>query len=124
VRRWNAHLTVLYVVHDIWKDPLSTRMSADAFVRLRLLEKDRMRNLEDLECEFAVEFGPVEDRILEFAEKRASQLIVMDVPSTMHPALAAHMPGPLAYNVASHARCPVLGIRSISEQSPQEKINP
>jgi nucleotide-binding universal stress UspA family protein len=110
-RRWGAQLIVLHVVPDIWAEPLSTHMPGEAFLRLRLLEREWMACVEDLQPELAVEFGSVEERILERAERHRVELMVMECPETEHPALVAHLPGPLAYNIASHARCPVLVVR-------------
>jgi nucleotide-binding universal stress UspA family protein len=110
-----AHQAQLYVFHvaeDVWKEPLSTRMSADAFCRMRLLENDLPQSQRGIEAEFLVEFGPPEALILEAAERRGIQLLVLAVPGTTHPHLASHLPGPLAYNLASHALCPVLAVRS------------
>lgn len=110
-RRWGTRLTVLYVVRDIWAEPLSTRMPGDGFLRARLIEAGRMQSIDDLEPELVVEFGQAEERVLEVAERSGAQLMVIETSGTEHPALAAHMPGPLAYNLCVHARCPVLGIR-------------
>jgi nucleotide-binding universal stress UspA family protein len=107
----SAHLYVFHVAEDVWNEPLSTRMSADAFCRMRLLENDLPQSLGGVEAEFLVEFGPPEALILEAAEKQAVQLIVVAVPSTSHPHLSSRLPGPMAYNLASHARCPVLSVR-------------
>jgi nucleotide-binding universal stress UspA family protein len=108
----SAHLYVFHVAEDVWNEPLSTRMSADAFCRMRLLENDLPQSLGGVEAEFLVEFGPPEALILEAAEKRGVQLIVLAVPGTTHPHLSSHLPGPLAYNLASHSLCPVLTVRS------------
>jgi nucleotide-binding universal stress UspA family protein len=111
-RRWSAHLCALYVVRDIWSEPLATRMPGEAFLRLRMLEEGKMQGIEDLDPRLEVEFGEAEQRILEVAEREGAELIVVDVPATGHPALTAHLPGPLAYNVCARARCPVLGVRA------------
>jgi nucleotide-binding universal stress UspA family protein len=107
----HARLLVLHVVQDIWKEPASTRLRAEEYLRVRLLEEGLMPSIDQVEPELLVDFGPVEDRILQTARQHRVDLIVIDVPSTMHPVLSAHLPGPMAYNVASHARCPVLAIR-------------
>ena len=49
--------------------------------------------------------------ILETAGKLQIELIVLGVRGTRFPRVAAHLPGPTAYDVVSHARCPVLVIR-------------
>ena len=110
-RRWRTRLTALYVVRDIWAEPLSTRMPGEGFLRARLIEAGRIESIDDLEPELVVEFGPAEERVLEVAERSGAQLMVVEAPGTEHPALTAHLPGPLAYNLCAHARCPVLGIR-------------
>ncbi|HZD77687.1 MAG TPA: universal stress protein [Acidobacteriaceae bacterium] len=107
-----AHLYVFHVAEDVWNEPLSTRMSADAFCRMRLLERGWPQGEQGVEPEFLVDFGPPETLILEAAAKRAVQLIVVGIPETAHPHLASHLPGPLAYNLASHSLCPVLAVRS------------
>jgi nucleotide-binding universal stress UspA family protein len=111
-RRWGSQLTALYVVKDIWAEPLSTRMPGEGFLRARLIEAGWMQSIDDLAPELIVEFGPAEDRALEVAERMRAQMMVVDMPAAGHPALAAHLPGPLAYNLCARARCPVLGIRN------------
>ena len=113
-----ARLLVLHVVEDAWREPASTRLGGEEYLRVRLMEKGWMASIEPIEPELLVDFGPVEDRILLTAEQHRVELIVLDVPSTLHPVLAAHLPGPLAYNVASHARCPVLAVRGAIPQRP------
>lgn len=107
-----AHLYILHVAEDVWNEPLSTRMSADAFCRMRLLENDLPQGQRGVEAEYLVEFGPPERLILDTAENHGAQLIVVALPRTVHPHLSSRMPGPLAYNLASHARCPILAVRS------------
>lgn len=106
-----AHLLVLHVVEDVWKETMSTRLRAEDFLRLKLLEKGWMAYIDPVKSDLLVDFGPVEDQILQQAEQHRVELIVLEVPPTTHPILSAHLPGPMAYNVASHARCPVLTVR-------------
>ena len=122
-KEYGAHLYFLHVVEDIWKEPASTRMPADAFCRLQLLERGLPESMEGIEPEFLVEFGSPEELTLEIAEKCDIQLLVLHVPRTAHPALSAHIPGPVAYNLVSHARCPVLGVRGTSEVAEGEGRN-
>ncbi|HTV82484.1 MAG TPA: universal stress protein [Acidobacteriaceae bacterium] len=68
---WKAKLLLLHVVEDIWKEPASTRMVTQEFLRMRLLEKGWMKPMAALQPELMVEFGPVEGRILEVAERHA-----------------------------------------------------
>lgn len=115
-KTYGADLYIFHVTEDIWSEPLSTRMSSEAFCRMRLLEKGWRQGEQGVEPEFLLEFGPSESMILEAAEKRGVQLIVVGVPSTTHPHFSSHLPGPMAYNLASHALCPVLAVRSAQEK--------
>jgi nucleotide-binding universal stress UspA family protein len=110
-REYRAHLFFLHVVEDAWKEPFSTRVSADEYCRLQLHEKGFDVVAAGVEPEFLVQFGIAEELTLEVAQNRGIQLIVLSVPGTIHPVLSAHLPGPTAYNIVSHARCPVLGVR-------------
>lgn len=89
-RAYGAHLYFLHVAEDVLNEPLSTRMPADAFIRLRLLEKGWPPREEGIEPEFLVEFGSPEVRTLEVADQRVAQLIVLNVHGTTHPDLSAH----------------------------------
>jgi nucleotide-binding universal stress UspA family protein len=108
-KEYGAHLYFLHVVEDVWREPLSTKVSADTFCRVQLYERGFSDMQEGVQPEFLVEFGMAEDLTLEVARNREVQLMVLSVPGTTHPALSAHLPGPIAYNIVSHARCPVLG---------------
>ena len=110
-KQYGAHLYLLHVVEDVWREPFSTRVPADTFCRVQLQEKGFSDIDESIHPEFLVEFGMAEERTLEVVKNRDVQLMVLSVPGTTHPALSAHLPGPIAYNIVSHARCPVLGVR-------------
>jgi nucleotide-binding universal stress UspA family protein len=105
-----AQLYILHVADDAWREPLATRMTPEAFCRMRLLECQLPEHAHGIEPKFLVEFGSPETLILETARKIGAQLIVAGVPRTAHPGLLSHLPGPLAYDVASHANCPVLAV--------------
>lgn len=111
----SAQLFVLHIADNVWKEPLSTRMTAEGFCRMRLLENSLPEHSPALDPTFLVEFGPPEQMILETASRIGADLILMGVPSSAHPALVSHFPGPLAYDIASHARCPVLVLRNAPE---------
>jgi nucleotide-binding universal stress UspA family protein len=111
-REYAALLLVLHVVDNPFGEPLATRMSADAFCRLRLLENRWPEGQRGVEPEFLLEFGSKEAKTLEILEKRGVQLLVLSEPTSSHPDLAGRLPGPLAYNLVTHACCPVLTIRS------------
>jgi nucleotide-binding universal stress UspA family protein len=107
---YSAQLHFLHVVENLYKEPLSNRMTPDAFCRLRLLENGWPEREQGIDPEFHVEFGERESLTLQAATRLGAQLIVVGIPGTGHPDFAAHLPGPLAYNVMSHAHCPVLGV--------------
>jgi nucleotide-binding universal stress UspA family protein len=121
-KQYDAHLYFLHVVEDIWQEPLSTRVSADAFCRVQLHDRGFSEIEEGVQPEFLVEFGMAEELTLEVARNREIQLMVLNVPGTVHPVLSAHLPGPLAYNIVSHARCPVLGVRGKLEIAKAEDV--
>ncbi len=111
-QEYGAALFFLHVVEDVWKETISTRVDADDFFRLSLLQKHWILKPEEGPTpEFHVDFGPPAECILEIAGKLQIELIVLGVRGTRHSRVAAHLPGPTAYNVVSHARCPVLAIR-------------
>lgn len=110
--KFAAELYLMHVAENVWREPLSTRMTAEAFCRMRMLENGLPEHAPELEPHFLIDFGPRESLILEAAEKQDVQLIVMGLPAIAHPGLSSHLPGPLAYDVASHARCPVLVVRN------------
>lgn len=110
-REYRASLVFLHIAEDVWKEPLSTRMQAADFFRMRFLEKHWALDEEGVQPEFRVDFGPRAERILESAAKQRIDLLVLGVRGTRYPKFAAHLPGPTAYDVVSQARCPVLVIR-------------
>jgi nucleotide-binding universal stress UspA family protein len=121
-KQYGAQLYFLHVVEDVWQEPLSTRVSAEPFCRVRLGENGFSDILEGLQPEFLVEFGMAEQLTLEVAQNRDVQLMVLSVPGTTHPALSAHFPGPIAYNIVGHARCPVLGVREKVESAKDDGV--
>jgi len=119
---YGAHLYCLHVVEDVWQEPFSTRVSADTFCRGQIHEKGFSDIEEDVQPEFLVEFGMAEQLTLEVARNREIQLLVLSVPGTGHPVLSAHLPGPTAYNIVSHAACPVLGVPGKIEIATDEGV--
>lgn len=112
---YGADLRLMHVTDDALREPLATRISAEAFCRLRLLESELPEPAQELATHFVVDFGDREALIVEAAQRQEAQLIVMGVRAMAHPELASHLPGPLSYNVASHAPCPVLAVRNSVE---------
>jgi nucleotide-binding universal stress UspA family protein len=121
-KQYDAHFYFLHVVEDVWREPASTRVAADTFCRLQLKEKGLSEIAEEIQSEYLLEFGSAEELTLEVATQRKVQLIVLSVPGTTHPVLSAHLPGPVAYNIVSHARCPVLGVRAKTEMAKDEDM--
>ncbi|MGA3093348.1 MAG: universal stress protein [Terriglobales bacterium] len=110
-KEYSAALFFLHVTQDAYQEPISTRMKPADFFCLRFSEK-RWALEEGITPEYRVEFNPVAaECILETAGRLQTELIVLGVRGTHYPRLAAHLPGPTAYDVVSHARCPVLVIR-------------
>ena len=109
-----ASLAVVHVAEDVWQEPLSTRLSAADFCRERLLERRWTVEDKSVTPEYYVEFGQRAGGILEVATKLKSELIVIGLRGSRYPRIAAHLPGPTAYDVVTRARCPVLVIRGRS----------
>jgi nucleotide-binding universal stress UspA family protein len=111
-QEFQAHLTLLHVVADA---------KAGELVREGDLLESSTRRLHsivppeaELWCEphYLVEVGSAAEKILEVAEERKADLIVLGVrkPSGF-PGAATHLPIATAHKVVSHAACPVLTIR-------------
>ena len=112
---YQAELFFLHVADDAWKEPLATRMTPEAFCCMQLLKQQLPERAYGVEPKFLVEFGPPESLILEWAQRIGAELIVAGLPATAHPGLESHLPGPMAYNLASHALCPVLAVRDADD---------
>jgi nucleotide-binding universal stress UspA family protein len=110
-KEYGASLVILHVAEDVWQEPLSTRLKAEDFCRERVLERHWKIEEQGVVPEYRVEFGPRADCILDVAGKLQSELIVIGVRGARYPRVAAHLPGPTAYDVVSRSRCPVLVIR-------------
>ena len=110
-KEYSATLFFLHVTQDVYQEPISTRMKPADFFCLRFLEKHWALE-EGITPEYHVEFNPVAaECILDTAGTLQIELIVLGMRGTRYPQVAAHLPGPTAYDVVSHARCPVLVIR-------------
>lgn len=108
---YRAMLFFLHVTQDVYQEPISTRMKPDDFFCLRFMEKHWALE-EGITPEYHVEFNPmVAECILETAGRLQTEMIVLGVRGSRYPRVAAHLPGPTAYDVVSQARCPVLVIR-------------
>jgi nucleotide-binding universal stress UspA family protein len=113
-RAYAAQLMILHVVDNPLDEPLSTRMPREAFCRLCMAENQWPQHEPGIEPQFILEFGSPEQWTLDVIAQRNAQLLVLSAPRTAHPLFMfkSHLPGPLAYKLITHARCPVLTIRS------------
>jgi nucleotide-binding universal stress UspA family protein len=107
---YHARLTLLHVVEN----PADTSAKGIAIAR-KVFSKELEALLPpgaDLWCEpdAAVGFGDSVSGILEVAESRKADLIVMGVRGDG--ALTARLPGSKAYQIVCRAACPVLTVRS------------
>jgi universal stress protein E len=110
-KEYGASLLILHVAEDVWQEPLSTKLKAEDFCRERVLERHWKIEEQGVVPVYRVEFGPRADCILEVAAKLQSELIVIGARGALYPRVAAHLPGPTAYDVVSRSGCPVLVIR-------------
>jgi len=68
--------------------------------------------------EYFVERGDPAERILDLANLREVDLIVLGAqPERGMPGAARHLPIATAHKVVAHAKCPVLTVRSTNNQS-------
>jgi len=114
---YGASLAFVHVADNVWQEPLSTRLCAADFIEERLVERQWPLPDQRLATEYRVEFGPRADSIVDVAAKFQAELIVLGVRGARHPQLAAHLPGPTAYDVVSRAQCPVLVVRGTASAS-------
>jgi nucleotide-binding universal stress UspA family protein len=111
-QEFQARLTLLHVIPE--KKPGDLILPGDQAAS----SAQRLHKLVPAEAElwfvpqFTVEAGPVAEKILEVAETRKADLIVLGVhrPSGF-PAAATHLPIAVAHKVVTHAKCPVLTVR-------------
>lgn len=59
-----------------------------------------------------VEFGKASEQILNVAQERNADLIVLDTKFAAHGGAATHLASATAHTVVSHATCPVLTVRA------------
>jgi len=64
------------------------------------------------EPEFVVEFGKASEQILNVAQERNADLIVLGAKFAAHGGAATHLALATAHTVVSHATCPVLTVRA------------
>jgi nucleotide-binding universal stress UspA family protein len=111
-QEFQANLTLLHVIEE---------PKVGELVRAEELEAasgSRLRELVGPEVElwctphFEVERGPAAERILDVAQRRHADLIVLGVRGGSGvPGAATHLPIAMAHKLVSHAACPVLTVR-------------
>jgi nucleotide-binding universal stress UspA family protein len=111
-QEFQARLTLLHVIAEDSAGDLVDAADLEGSAG-RLLRKLVPAEVE-LWCEphFAVEHGPIAEKVLEVAKQRNADLIVLGVhrPSGF-PGAATHLPMATAHKVVTHAKCPVLTVR-------------
>ena len=111
-QEFQAHLTLLHVIGD--QDPDDLVHSRELVKSSEFLLRNLIPSAAELWCEpgFAVEQGSPAEKILEVANRRKADLIVLGVhrPSGF-PGAATHLPIATAHKVVSNAPCPVLTVR-------------
>ena len=111
-QEFQARLTLLHVIAEDKAGDLvdAAKLAGSAGRLLRMLVPAEV----ELWCEphFAVEYGPIAEKILEVAKERKAELIVLGVhrPSGF-PGAATHLPMATAHKVVTHAECPLLTVR-------------
>jgi nucleotide-binding universal stress UspA family protein len=108
---YEAELLFLHVNNDYSREPpVEASSRTFEFLRKHVSEYSAMRVPD--RSNVIVDFGPTADLILEHAAKRDVDLIVMGLHhhDGLKARIGAHLPGSMAYEVASQALCPVLTV--------------
>jgi nucleotide-binding universal stress UspA family protein len=112
-QEFQARLTLLHVVPERKPGELVS------WFDVQESSKQRLRKLVSAEAEawckpeYFVERGDPAERILDLANLRAADLIVLGAqPEKGIPGAATHLPIATAHKVVAHANCPVLTVRS------------
>jgi nucleotide-binding universal stress UspA family protein len=112
-QEFQAHLTLLHVIADEKADDLVTH-SRELVKSAEHLLRNLIPSEAELWCEprFAVEQGSPAEKILEVANSKKADLIVLGVHRPRgFPGAATHLPIATAHKVVSNAPCPVLTVR-------------
>jgi nucleotide-binding universal stress UspA family protein len=112
-QEFQARLTLLHVIADPKRGDLVQAQELVTSSRKLLL--DLVSPESELWCEpqFMVEQGPAAETILDVADLRKANLIVLGVRRpTGIPGAATHLPMAIAHKVVSRANCPVLTVRA------------
>lgn len=107
-----AHLTLLHVIPD--EEPGDLVHCRELVKSADSLLRNLIPSAAELWCEpgFAVEQGSPAEKILEVANRRKADLIILGVHrSSGFPGAATHLPISTAHKVVSNAACPVITVR-------------
>jgi len=108
-QEYGAHLTVIHAVREMpgtWSDT-PAHVEEEFVNRLKHLVPPEAESWCD--PEFVVRFGEPAAEILDVANGRKADLIVLGVHGDV--ALAGHRPATIAYKVVCEAHCPVLTVK-------------
>jgi nucleotide-binding universal stress UspA family protein len=112
-QEYQAGLTLLHVIADPGTGDLVQPHELVESARTRLRELVPAEAQLWCEPRFEVEQGPAAETILDVAEMRKADLLVMGVHRRAGiPGSATHLPMAIAHKVVSGANCPVLTVRA------------
>lgn len=107
----HARLMLLHVLPETNRARMVGELQAGVWWR-RLAEMVPKEAESMVEAQPLVEFGEPSKAILKVAEGRGADLIVMGAHRTASPRVSSHFPVGTDHHVVTHARCPVLTLRS------------
>jgi nucleotide-binding universal stress UspA family protein len=108
-QEYGAQLTIIHAIRempDIWSGT-HDQVREDYLCGLRQLVPTEVESW--CEPEFVIRFGEPAAEILDVANGRKADIIVMGVHGGI--ALAGHRPATVAYKIVCEAHCPVLTVR-------------
>ncbi|HKW75556.1 MAG TPA: universal stress protein [Terriglobales bacterium] len=106
----HASLLFVHVIDEGSEERLSLKLPPSEFFSERWQENHCAPSHFPSGSIFMVEYGPLEDRIVELANRLSVGLVVLGLNQGSHLPWVTHMPGPRAYDVAAHSCCPVLAV--------------
>jgi nucleotide-binding universal stress UspA family protein len=109
----DAQLTLLHVI-EVWGQHKERNKQALTVAEAMHQLHEIVPPEAELSCrpETLVEHGEPAAKILEVAERRRADLIVLGIRSTSHMLAANHLERSIAHTIVAHASCPVLTVRS------------
>lgn len=109
----DAHLTLLHVIEVRGQRKEMSKRGPTVAEAMHQLH-EMVPPEAGLWCrpETIVEHGEPAARILEVANQRKADLIVLGIRSTSHVLVASHLERSIGHTIVAHASCPVLTVRS------------